>query len=172
MAKSNPVIVVRRARRGDAPEIAYVLHEAFKEYGELYTTAAFSATVPTAARIVARMREGPVWVAERGSTIVGTISAAAQGSRLHIRGMAVLPNAQGLGVGLRLLNHAQRYAARNGYASLHLETTPFLTRAIRLYESSGFMRPDRHLHDYHGTPVLSMVKCLRPVQRDRCGTAK
>lgn len=171
MAKSNPVIVVRRARRGDAPAIASVLHESFKEYKKQYTATAFSATVPTAAGIVARMQEGPVWVAERGSTIVGTISVTAQGRRLHIRGMAVLPKARGRRLGLRLLDCAQRYAARNGYASLHLETTPFLTRAIRLYESSGFMRPDRRLHDYHGTPVFSMIKRPSLFQEDRCRIA-
>ncbi len=104
------------------------------------------------------MVEGPVWVAMRGSTALGTVAAVVKGSRLYMRGMAVLPAARGLGVAARLLAQVEQRACSQGCRSVFLSTTPFLSGAIRLYERSGFRRTDEGPHELGGTPLLTMEK--------------
>jgi GNAT superfamily N-acetyltransferase len=151
---------IRRARAADASAIARALAAAFAEYAPAYTPAALAATTPPAARVRARLREGPTWVAIEGGVVIGTVSAVPRGASVYVRGMAVLPAARGQGAGAALLREVETYARGLGAASLFLSTTPFLTEAIRLYERHGFGATGDGPHDLHGTPLVTMVKPL------------
>ena len=151
---------VRRAAAGDAAHIASVLRSSFAEYEPSYTAEAFAATVPTPEQILARMGEGPVWVAVENGTIIGTVSAVPKAAGLYVRGMAVDPSARGRGAGRALLGRAEEFARRSGIGRLFLSTTPFLSGAIRLYERHGFRRDGAGPHDLLGTPLFTMVKDL------------
>ena len=74
----NPIpnITIRFATTDDTQAIS-VLRESFVEYEYLYTPERFAATAIASKRIVARMREGPVWVAVRDVKIIGTASVVA-----------------------------------------------------------------------------------------------
>ena len=149
---------IRRATTADLSEIATLMHESFVEYRNLYTEEAFLATTPGAEQIAVRMVEGPVWVAEHDVAIVGTVSVVPRGDDLYIRGMAVLPEARGLQLGQLLLKQVEDFARAQKNKRLVLSTTPFLLRAIRLYERAGFQRADEGPHDLFGTPLFTMVK--------------
>lgn len=153
-------ISLRKAVREDAPAIAEVLYRAFREYEASYTQEAFAATPPTPERVRQRMLEGPIWVAEQNNIIVGTVSAVLEVQGVYIRSMAVLPGARGRGVGRLLLREAESYAIENRASRLFLSTTPFLSRAIALYESFGFRRNTDGPHDLFGTRLFTMVKSL------------
>jgi GNAT superfamily N-acetyltransferase len=155
---STPRIRIRLADRRDAPAIASLLFESFIEYEPLYTPEGFAATAITSEQIVARMREGPVWVAVRDEEIVGTVSVVAKAGSLYIRGMAVLPAARGERIGALLLTHIEEFARTEGFSRLFLSTTPFLDRAIRLYERFGFRRTAEGPHELFGTPLFTMEK--------------
>lgn len=155
-----PDVTVREAKPDDAESIASVLHEAFVEYQPLYTPEAFAATTPPSDQIQTRMNEGPVWVALRDDAIVGTVSAVPKGEALYVRGMGILPSARGQGIGELLLRDVETFASRHGYKRLFLSTTPFLTRAIRLYEHFGFQHSSEGPHDLFGTPLFTMSKAL------------
>ncbi len=155
-----PNIQIRMAVADDASAIASVLSESFVEHRASYTDGGFDATTPASDRILRRMSDGPVWVASHNEGIIGTASVVPQGQALYIRGMAVLPAARGHKVGELLLKEIESYAAARGYESLFLSTTPFLTRAIRLYERFGFRRSSEGPHDLCGTPLFTMVKIL------------
>src|SRR5213593_3834878 len=129
---------IRRAGLDDAASIASLLNAAFVEYEPSYTPEAYAATTPTHDRIQQRMSEGPVWVAMQGDTLVGTVSAVPKEDALYLRSMAVLPMARGRGIGKSLLEEVETFARSNYYRRLLLSTTPFLDRAIRLYEQFGF----------------------------------
>ena len=153
-------ITVRRATTADLSEIATLMHESFVEYRSLYTAAAFLATTPNAEQIAVRMTQGPVWVAEYDGPIVGSVSVVPRGEDLYIRGMAVLPRARGLQLGQLLLQQVDEFARAQKHKRLVLSTTPFLHRAIRLYERAGFQRTDEGPHDLFATPLFTMVKTL------------
>jgi len=151
---------IRRAAPDDAPVVANILHASFAEYESLYTPPGFAATTPDARQVLARMREGPVWIALRHIDVVGTIAAVVKGGSLYIRGMAVRPEARRLKAGALLLDQAERFATEQGCSRLFLSTTPFLSAAIRLYEKSGFRRAQDGGQDLFGTPLFTMEKHL------------
>jgi putative acetyltransferase len=144
----------------DARSIAAVLFESFIEYKSSYTDAGFNVTTPTAEHLATRIDEGPGWVAVQDDTIVGTVAAVPKSDGLYIRGMAILPAARGQRVGELLLKHIEAYATEHEIKRLYLSTTPFLDRAIRLYENFGFKFCDEGPHDLFGTPLVTMEKFL------------
>jgi GNAT superfamily N-acetyltransferase len=150
--------VVRLANVGDAEAIASIMLQAFSEYRELYTAEGFAATAITSEEVVARMRQGPVFVALIDDEMVGTASVVKKNDSLYVRGMAVLPESRGNRIGELLLIQIEDYAANEGCKRLFLSTTPFLDRAIRLYEKFGFMRTEEGPHDLFGTPLFTMEK--------------
>lgn len=157
-------VYIRLATTDDAVAVSSVLHEAFKDYRPLYTEGGFQATALSPEQVQARIAEGPVWVVMRHNRILGTAAATVKGSDLYIRGMAVLPTARGRRIGESLLRKIETVAIGKGYRRLFLSTTPFLDRAIRLYEKFGFKRTDEGPHDLFGTPLFTMQKTL--VRRD------
>jgi putative acetyltransferase len=161
MRQSQPRISIRIAQASEAATIASAIFESFAEYQAAYTPEAFAATTPTADTIRRRLDEGPVWVACRQGTIVGTVSAVSIGAACYIRSMAILPAARGAGIGRLLLQHVEEFAVAQGHTYLLLSTTPFLTRAIRLYEQAGFCRSEDGPHDLFGTALFTMVKPLQ-----------
>jgi len=155
-----PAITIRRAVADDAPAVVSLLYESFLEYESLYTVEGFAATVISRSGVIDRMRAGPLFVATMNSKVVGTVAIVPKGESLYIRGMAVHPSARGQRLGERLLSYVENLANSQGARRLLLSTTPFLERAIRLYESFGFERTDEGPHDLHGTPLLTMQKLL------------
>ena len=153
-------VMIRLAELKDAPAVACLVSEAFVEYRPLYTPEGFAATVITAAQVETRMSEGPVWAAICENVIVGTISVVRKGDSLYVRGMAVHPDARGQRIGERLLKQTEDYAKKLSLARLSLSTTPFLDRAIGLYEKFGFQRTDEGPHELLGTPLFTMEKLL------------
>src|SRR6266850_1678498 len=151
---------IRIADVGDAGAIAAVLYEAFCEFEPLYTAERFAATTPKSEQIVERMSEGPVWVALVEGEIVGTVSVVLKRETLYVRGMAVLPRTRGARLGKLLMEQVEQYAGEKGCKRLFLSTTPFLERAIRLYERFGFIRTPEGPHDLFGTPLFTMEKML------------
>ena len=145
----------------DADAISEILREAFAPFESLYTAEAFAATVISPEKIRERFDEaGAIWAALKSERIVGTVSVLPDGDWLYIRSMAVLPVAQGLGIGRKLLETVENYAARNGFEKLFLYTTPYLPAAIRLYEQNGFTRGELEPERFFGTPCFEMRKKL------------
>ena len=153
-------IDIRTATPADIPTIATILRESFATYEPQYTPGGYAATTPTAVQIAARFHEGPIWVALLDNTIVGTVAVAPRPAGLYVRSMAVLPAARGHNIGTLLLQEIERYAHANDHTRLYLSTTPYLDRAIRLYERFGFRRTDDGPHDLFGTPLFTMGKQL------------
>lgn len=161
---------VRLAAPGDASRVASLMRESFAEYKTSYTEEAYAATTPASDEVRNRIGEGTVWVALYDDKIVGTVSAVREGESLYIRSMAVPPAARGLGIGNLLLQEIENVAAARGFKRLFLNTTPFLARAIRLYEHFGFKRRDEGADDLFGTPLFTMEKTLEPSATGKGGS--
>ena len=152
--------MIRRALDEDAARIAAVLYESFVEFEDLYTPRAFAATVLSPQGVLERMAEGPLWVGLRGDVIVATASAVDTSTGVYIRGMGAVPGARGRGMGRLLLEHIEGFARERGAKRMYLSTTPFLGRAIRLYENYGFDPTADPPTDLYGTPLFTMVKTI------------
>ena len=152
---------IRPAVAEDSEAIASVLRESFAEYEALYTPEGFAATTPASVEVSKRVEEGPVWVAlDEDEAFVGTVSVVSKGEALYVRGMAVTPAARGRRVGELLLRRAEDFAREHNFKRIFLSTTPFLHRAIKLYERHGYRRTQEAPHDLHGTPLFTMEKPL------------
>lgn len=159
-AYRHRMATIRRATDHDAVAIATVLDAAFAEFRHLYTTAGYSATTPDAAAVRDRMREGPVWAAMIDDRCVGTASLVLGEGSAYLRGMAVSPEARGLGLATELLRAAEQEALRHRITRLWLNTTPFLDGARALYRAAGFVDVDDGVSELHGTPLQAMEKRL------------
>jgi GNAT superfamily N-acetyltransferase len=155
-----PGFQIRLATPDDLPLLARLLHDSFVEYRSSYTAEAFAATTPASDQLLQRLNEGPVWIATNDDALLGTASVVDRGDYLYIRGMAVLPQARGLGLGALLLKTIEDFARAHGHKRLTLSTTPFLSQAIKLYERYGFQRTADGPHELYGTPLFTMVKPL------------
>jgi GNAT superfamily N-acetyltransferase len=123
---------IKTARLDGAAEITGILQETFAEYESLYTPEAFAMITLSADEIKKRFSEaGKIWVAMLDGKIVGTVSAVHRNESLYIRSLAILPAAQGLRIGERLLTEIENYAVADGYKILTLSTGEFLHRAVR-----------------------------------------
>ncbi len=160
-------VQIRLAVPGDASAIASLMHRSFIEYEDQYTPEAFAATVLPPDQVQARMNEGPMWVALENGAAVGTVSAVLKDEGLYIRGMAVDPLARGKRIGRKLLDCAEAFAVQGECKRLFLSTTPFLSRAIKLYEDYGFSRSNEGPDNLFLTPLFAMVKRLHPLKLRR-----
>lgn len=153
------LFLVRDATAEDATAISELLGYAFREFEAIYTPDAYQATVLTQRGVLARIEEGPVWVAEKESAIIGTAGIVCLDDTVLIRGMAVHPAKRGLGIARSLLDKAECAARTDRYPQLALYTTSFLVQAIRLYQASGFCFTGNDIY-LHGMRLLHMVKNL------------
>ena len=88
-------------------------------------------------------QEGEFWVVEQAGTVVGTAAyyPIARGEQaVEIRKMYLLPVARGQGLGRFLLGQLESAIAARGFKEIWLETATVLKKAVRMYESSGYLQ--------------------------------
>ncbi|MFN0278045.1 MAG: GNAT family N-acetyltransferase [Pyrinomonadaceae bacterium] len=152
-------VTIRLATKADSAAISRVLLEAFSAIREHYTDEAFKAVTPAPDEIKGRFAEGPMWVAELFGEVVGTVSLTTEPEGLYVRSMAVLPNAQGHGIGRKLLDELHEHAAGSEIERIFLYTLPFQTGARAIYEKHGYTWVrDTSAEEWYGVPGLEMEK--------------
>ncbi len=152
---------LRRATIDDADGIHALLLRAFTPFRRQYTDGAFDATVLDPARIRSRLEEGPVWVIADSRTVRGTVSCMMDNRGCYIRGLAVDPDAQRLGLGRQLLDACHAHAKVEGAACMWLSTSLFLAASISLYQGYGFHDAPGPA-DLHGMPLRSFEMAVQP----------
>jgi ribosomal protein S18 acetylase RimI-like enzyme len=152
---------IRHANAEDAAAILACLRQAFEPYRSTYTSEAYRDTVLSIDTIAERLVSMSVLVAVTpNDEIIGTIGSHISGSdEGHLRGMAVLPQWQGVGVADRLLAAAESELRDKHCSRVTLDTTEPLRRAVRFYERHGF-RSSGRVRDFFGMPLHEYVKIL------------
>ena len=159
LASELDAVTVRLASDADSAAIADVLFAAFSKFEHEYTPESFAIVTPSADEVATRFVEGPLWVAERNGKVVGTVSATTEPDGMYIRSMAVGPDAQGLGIGHKLLDAVDEYFQSSELDRIFLYTTYFVPGAKELYEKHGFKWVrDTAAEEWYGTPGLEMEK--------------
>ncbi len=115
-----------------------------------------------------RSATAEIWVAVGGAILLGNAVVFFRGgvdiARLY--SIAVLPQAQGLRIGTRLLETAERRARKRGCRRMRLEVRQDNLAAIRLYEREGYRRFGERLAYYEdGMPAWRYEKNLFPVRK-------
>ena len=93
-----------------------------------------------------------LYVATLDGAIVGTASLCIYpiptGLRGHIEDVVVGEAARGHGLARRLIDHLVAEGRRMGLRTIDLTSRPSRTAAIRLYETSGFVKRDTNVYRY------------------------
>lgn len=157
------VVEIRRAKESDCEAVLKVLRAAFEPYRTHYSPGAYTDTVLTANSFIPRLSTMAIFVAVTASgEIVGTIACnLVTSDEGHLRGMAVLPAFQGVGVAQRLLEAAEAELYAAGCSYITLDTTDPLVRAIHFYTKHGYRSTDR-VQDFFGMPLHEFRKDLSP----------
>lgn len=159
----HKAFVVREASTEDAGAILACLGAAFAAYRAQYTCEAFAQTVLDPDAIQNRIAIMQLFVAvSKEEGIVGTIGCETKGHDGHLRGMAVLPEWQGVGVAAALLWTAEVALRMLGCRRVILGTTEPLKRAINFYQRHGFS-PSGHVSDFFG---MRLYEYTKPIGRD------
>ena len=130
---------IRRAGPLDLTEIKDC---AFAAYN-IYVSAIGRKPAPMVADFEPLIAERLVWLAPRAGFIV----MYPRGRALHIENVAVHPNAQGQGVGKRLMDYAEKHAHNLGLDRIELYTNAKMEGPLRLYPKLGYTETDRRYED-------------------------
>ena len=152
--KLQSMALIRRGRQADLESVWTCLSDAFAPFKSAYTPAAYADTVPDFENLQRRLQTMVVFVAELSGRIVGTVSiSTSHASEAHLRGMAVVPSAQGKGIAQQLLSAAIDHCRSAGCTRVTLDTTAPLRAAIRFYEKNGFRATGR-IADFFGMKLF------------------
>jgi GNAT superfamily N-acetyltransferase len=115
--------MVRRAGPGDVDELRPIAAAAYQKYvGRIGR-----APAPVTANYAQAVRDGQAWAAVEDGQIVGFAIVIAQPGYLLLDNVAVLPAAQGRGIGVRLLVLAEEQARGLGLGEIRLYTNEAMT---------------------------------------------
>ncbi len=132
-------LVVRRALAPDVSAITELVRTAYEHYVPRIGRPPVPMTLDYA-RIVAA---GETWVAERGERLVGVLVLEHHDDHVLVENLAVLPDAQGLGIGSRLLRHAEDQARARDVHELRLYTHELMTENRAYYPRRGYRETHR-----------------------------
>ena len=156
----NTNVIIKVAEPEDGHVISDILSSAFQEFKEKYTAGAYNATVISSEEAVLRMEKGICWIAYLNNKPVATVSGKITSGSFYIQGMGARPEARGYKIAYLLLQKIEEYAIENNCSALLLSSTPYLKKAIFLYDKFGFKIVNDGPYDLFKTPLFTMKKIL------------
>jgi N-acetylglutamate synthase-like GNAT family acetyltransferase/uncharacterized damage-inducible protein DinB len=138
-AARDAEVRIRPAGADDVPSMTRLVRAAYAGY------------VPRIGREPAPMRAdyasviagGHTWVAERNGQLLGVLVLEPADDHLLLENVAVAPEAQGLGVGGRLLTVADEQARKLKLPTVRLYTNEAMTENLEYYTRRGFTETHR-----------------------------
>ncbi|WP_304171796.1 N-acetyltransferase [Phenylobacterium aquaticum] len=131
---SLPGLALRQAQAHDAAAIAALVHAAYAPWIPLIGREPKPMTVDYAQALKANRFD----LLEDGARLMALIETAVVEDHLLVVNVAVGPEAQGLGLGQRLLAHAEGLARAAGLGELRLYTNQRFARNIEIYRRFGY----------------------------------
>jgi GNAT superfamily N-acetyltransferase len=137
------MLTVRPAEAADAPRLRAIAVAAYEKYvGRIGR-----APAPMTADYAAAVRDSQVWVAVDYGEVIGLLVLVAGADHLLLENIAVLPSAQGRGIGARLLALAEDRARQLQLGEIRLYTNEAMTENLPYYARHGYVETHRAEHD-------------------------
>jgi ribosomal protein S18 acetylase RimI-like enzyme len=125
---------IRLANDSDLIAIVALTEEAYEPYTKLFG----APPLPVTEDYRPHIANGGAWLLELGATLAGVIILETEADHMLIFSVAVAPEFQGRGFGIRLLEWAEIQARKAGFHELRLFTNSRMERNIALYKSFGY----------------------------------
>jgi ribosomal protein S18 acetylase RimI-like enzyme len=125
---------IRRAAPADAAAIAALTRAAY----ERWVTVIGRAPKPMTADYDAAVREHLIDLLIADGRFVALVECIREPDHLLIENLAVAPDRQGRGYGLRMLRHAEALARDLGYTELRLYTNKLFAENVAFYARHGY----------------------------------
>jgi GNAT superfamily N-acetyltransferase len=158
MFEDDPSAEFRRARPEDAGEIRAMVRSAYVKYLDRVEVE----PKPMLADYDAAVVRHQVWLLRRDGKPTAVLELIPEPDYLLVENVAVAPEAQGRGLGRRLMTFAEAEARRQGFAELRLYTHERFVENIALYLSLGYRETGRERLPQK--VVVHMAKTLPPGQ--------
>jgi len=138
----NSNITVRLLEKRDNKEIAEVIRQVFREFGIDKPGTVYDDPTTDDLFTLFKKPDCLYVIAEEDGIIIGGCGIYAtpelpEGCAELVK-LYLLPTVRGKGIGRMLFEKSIESAKKLGYNKLYLESMPELTKAISLYEKSGF----------------------------------
>ena len=130
---------IRPATAADVPAVKAVTDAAFTPYIERIGVV----PVPMEADHAANVAAGPVYVT--GRPVTGLVVVEAHTDHLYLDTLAVHPDAQGQGVGGRLLRFVEAHARALGLPEVRLYTNAMMWENQKIYPKYGYEVAERRV---------------------------
>jgi GNAT superfamily N-acetyltransferase len=137
------VVTVRLAGHGDAETLRRIAVVAY----EPYVARIGRAPAPMTADYAQAVRDRQAWVAVEDGQPVGFVVLVDEPGYLLLENVAVLPAAQGHGIGGRLLSLAEQHARSLGRSEIRLYTNEAMTENLAYYPRRGYTETHRAEQD-------------------------
>jgi len=134
---------IRKAGLGDADGARMLVLAAY----QLYVSRMSTRPAPMTADYVSVLGRGDTWIAERHGRILGLLVLEVADGHLLIENVAVAPEAQGIGIGVRLLSFAEDQARSRGLPEVRLYTNEAMTENLAFYGRRGYRETHRASDD-------------------------
>ena len=138
----------------DVPAIGTIVDAAYGHYVERIGRL----PKPMAADHAAAVRDHEVWVLDDSGETVAVLELIDGDDHVFIENVAVHPQYQGMGLGRRLLDHAESVARARGRPEIRLETNERFVENLAIYRARGFEEIGRT--PVGGTAVVELRKRL------------
>jgi ribosomal protein S18 acetylase RimI-like enzyme len=137
------VVTVRPADPGDVDVLRRIAAAAYQPY----VARIGRAPAPMTADYAQAVRSGQAWVAVEDGQVTGFVVLVAYPGYLLLENVAVLPTAQGRGIGGRLLSLAEEHARSLGLSEIRLYTNEAMTENLAYYPRRGYTETHRAEQD-------------------------
>lgn len=124
----------RPASAADTEPVRRLVHLAFAHY----TPRIGEQPAPMTADYDQVVAQGRCWVVEEDGRLVGMVQLATAPGHLTVETIAVAPDAQGRGIGARLLTFAENRARALGLPEVRLYTNEAMTENLAYYPRRGY----------------------------------
>ena len=135
----SPEVHIRAATAADAAGVVDCVNAAYEQH----ITAIGKKPAPMLADYPRLIGDGFVRVAVAGEAIIGVIVMWPEDDHLYVDNVAVLPEAQGTGLGKVLLADADDEARRLGHDEIRLYTNEKMSANLDYYPRRGYVETHR-----------------------------
>lgn len=129
----------RRARPEEAEALRALVRAAYAKY----IPRLGREPAPMLDDYAARIAAGQAWVLEEDGALLGALILEDEPGALLLYNIAIAPEAQGKGIGRRLIAFTEAEARCRGYALLRLYTNAKMVENVAMYPRLGFTETHR-----------------------------